>query len=56
MDLLKECHTMEEIRCVMQMQDIPDSIPHVNGSLSVLKLAIITGNDKVGSPSFHLYN
>ena len=55
-DLLKECHTMEEIRCVMEMQDIHDSVLHVNGSLSMLKLAIITGNDKVGSPSFHLNN
>ena len=56
MDLLKECHTMEEIRCVMEMQDIHDSVLHVNGSLSMLKLAISTGNDEVGSPSFHLFN
>ena len=41
---------------MMEMQDIHDSVLHVNGSLSMLKLAIIIGNDKVGSPSFHLYN
>lgn len=45
--LLKECHSMEEIRCVMEMHDIPDKVLHVNGSLNILKFAIATGNDKV---------
>ena len=45
--LLKECHSMEEIRCVMEMHDISDKVLHVNGSLNILKFAIATGNDKV---------
>lgn len=45
--LLKECHSMEEIRCVMEMHDKSDKVLHVNGSLNILKFAIATRNDKV---------
>ena len=46
--LVNECHTMEEIRCVMETKNEGRTLPNMEGKcLNVLKFAIVTRNDKV---------
>ena len=48
-DLLNECRSMKEIRCVMEMQNEDKALPHVQGklSLNILEFATVTENEKV---------
>ncbi|RMX49199.1 hypothetical protein pdam_00005868 [Pocillopora damicornis] len=47
-DLLNECRSMKEIRCVMEMQNEDKALPHVQGklSLNILEFATVTENEK----------
>ena len=46
--LLNECRSMEEIRCVMEMQNEEEILSKMKGgSLNILEFAIITRNEKV---------
>ena len=54
--LLNECHSMEEIRCVMEMKNEEGMLPNMKReSLNILEYAIVTRNKKVNFLPLQFY-
>ena len=54
--LLNECHSMEEIRCVMEMKNGEGMLPNIKRKrLNMMEFAIVTRNEKVHYLSLQLY-